>query len=298
MAGVEFGKAKGFLCSSRFHCKGEIVSSRINTIRLYAVAALILIIVGSVIMYYSFSFSTSTAGPSSASQSSSDSSPVSVVSPQWAGYVAMSNLILRESEVTGVAGSWMVPSVEPTVNNVYSSVWVGVGGYGENSLIQVGTAQQSVKGVASYYAWYETLPNLAVRLVNFTVKPGDEIAASVKLVDKNQNSWTIEITDLTSGANFSRSFVYRSSRLSAEWVVEAPSIRGNVTSLADFGSVAFTGCFATIANSTGPVSSFPGYQIVMHDSQDVQIADVSGLNAEGSGFTVNYSKPIIANNGS
>ena len=264
-----------------------MVSSRINTIRLYAVAALILIIVGSVIMYYSFSFSTSTgSGP----QSSSDSSPVSLVSPQWAGYVAMSNLILRESEVTAVVGSWRVPPVEPTANDVYSSVWVGVGGYGEKSLIQTGTAQQSVKGVASYYAWYELLPNRAVRIPDFPVMPGDEVLASVKLVDRNANSWTIEIRDLTRGTNFSKNVMYRSSRLSAEWVVEAPSLGGEITTLADFGSVTFSGAFATIANTTGAVSSFPGYQLVMHDSQDVRLVDVSGLNAEGSGFTVTYSK--------
>ena len=202
----------------------------------------------------------------------------------------MSNLILRESEVTAVAGSWRVPSVEPTANDVYSSVWVGVGGYGEKSLIQTGTAQQSVKGVASYYAWYELLPNRAVRIPDFAVIPGDEITASVKLVDKNENSWTVEIRDLTRGLNFSKIFVYRSSRLSAEWVVEAPSVGGNVTTLADFGSVTFSACFATIANSTGSISSFPGYQLVMHDSQDVRLVDVSALNAAGSGFTVTYSK--------
>src|SRR3990172_7062220 len=249
-----------------------MVSSRINTIRLYAVAALILIIVGSVIMYYSFSFSTGTgSGP----QSSSDSSPVSLVSPQWAGYVAMSNLILRESEVTAVVGSWRVPPVEPTPDAVYSSVWVGIGGYGEKSLIQTGTAQQSVKGVASYYAWYELLPNRAVRLENFTVKPGHEISASVKLADGDKNIWTIEINDLTQGSSFLRNVTYLSSRLSAEWIVEAPSLRGNITNLANFGTVTFSDCSATIGNSTGPASTFLGYQLVMNDSQDVQLVDVS-----------------------
>ncbi|HLC00043.1 MAG TPA: G1 family glutamic endopeptidase [Candidatus Bathyarchaeia archaeon] len=283
---MKYEKAKGFLCSSLFHCKGEIVSSKINTIRLYAVTSAILIILGSVIMFYSFNFSTT----QSSSSQPSDSTPVSLKSPQWSGYVVMSNLLLRESEVTIVTGSWIVPSVDPTAYDAYSSVWVGVGGYGEGSLIQTGTAQQSVKGIVSYYAWYELLPNRAVRIQNFTVLPGDEITASVKLVDPNKNIWNVEIREITRGTSFSRNFMYRSSRLSAEWVVEAPSISGEVTTLADFGSVTFSSGFATIANTTGAISSFPGYQLVMYDSQDVQLVDVSALNAEGSGFTVTYSK--------
>src|SRR3989339_1856139 len=285
---MKYEKAKGFLCSSLFHCKGEIVSSKINTIRLYAVTSAILIFLGSVIMFYSFNFSTT----QSSSPQPSDSTPVSLKSPQWSGYVAMSNLLLRESEVTIVTGSWTVPSIDPTVNDAYSSVWVGVGGYGEGSLIQTGTAQQSVKGIVSYYAWYEFLPNRAVRIQNFTVLPGDEITASVKLVDPNKNIWNVEIREITRGTSFSRNFMYRSSRLSAEWVVEAPSIGGNVTTLADFGSVTFSSGFATIANTTGAISSFPGYQLVMYDSQDVQLVDVSALNQAGSGFTVTYSKTM------
>ena len=268
--------------------------ARLSTVRLYAVASLFLIIIGTMVMYYSFNVSTADVN---SGIPFSGTTPVSLKSPQWSGYVVMSNLLLRESEVTIVTGSWIVPSVDPTVNDAYSSVWVGVGGYGEGSLIQTGTAQQSVKGIVSYYAWYELLPNRAVRIQNFTVLPGDEITASVKLVDPNKNIWNVEIREITRGTSFSRNFMYRSSRLSAEWVVEAPSIGGNVTTLADFGSVTFSGGFATIANTTGAISSFPAYQLVMYDSQDVQLVDVSALNQAGSGFTVTYSK-FVANESS
>ena len=269
-----------------FIAKGEIIFPRIKPIRIHVVTSLILIIVGSSIIYSSFNASTSQGS----STQLSDSAPVSLKSPQWAGYVAMSNLILREAEVTIVTGSWTVPSIEPTANDAYSSVWVGVGGFGEASLVQTGTAQQSVDGIVTYYAWYEFLPNRAIRIQNFTVMPGDEITASVKLIDANDHIWTVEIRDVTRGTSFSRDVMYRSSRLSAEWIVEAPSLSGNVTPLADFGSVTFSGCFATIADTTGAISSLPGYQLVMYDSQDVQLVDVSALNAGGSGFTVTYSK--------
>ena len=268
--------------------------ARLSTVRLYAVASLFLIIIGTMVMYYSFNVSTADVN---SGIPFSGTTPVSLKSPQWSGYVVMSNLLLRGSEVTIVTGSWTVPSIDPTVNDAYSSVWVGVGGYGEGSLIQTGTTQQSVNGIVDYYAWYEWLPNRAVRIRDFTVLPGDEITATLKLVNAKTNIWAIEIRDLTRGTTSSKSVVYRSSRLSAEWVVEAPSISGEVTTLADFGSVTFSGGFATIANSTGAISSFPGYQLVMYDSQDVQLVDVSALNQAGSGFTVNYSK-FVANESS
>jgi len=192
--------------------------------------------------------------------------------------------------VTAVTGLWTVPSVDPTVNDTYSSVWVGIGGYGEKTLLQTGTAQQSVKGALEYYAWYELLPNRAVRLPKVTISPGDEITASIELVDPTSNTWNLEIRDLTTGTSFSNDFKYNSSRLSAEWIVEAPSLEGTIQTLANFGEVTFSSCSATITNVTGGINSFPGYQLVMYDSQDVQLVDVSGLNSEGSRFNVTYSR--------
>lgn len=204
----------------------------------------------------------------------------------------MSNLILREAEVTYVTGSWTVPSVSATENDTYSSVWVGVGGYGEKTLIQTGTAQQSVKGVIEYYAWYELLPNLAVRLPKFKISPGDTMTAAITLVDSDSNMWNLEIRDLTTGDSFSDDFAYNSSRLSSEWVVEAPSLEGQTQTLANFGEVTFTSCSATIANTTGPVSNFPSYRLIMYDSQDVQLVTVSGFDSKGSSFNVTYSKNV------
>lgn len=246
---------------------------------------MILIVAGSAIIFTSF---TSIVDNSPGSQHSDSS--ISITSPHWSGYVVMSNLILRDKEVTTVTGSWTVPSVEPTESDVYLSIWVGIGGFGETSLIQTGTTLQNVNGSLSYYAWYELLPNNAVKIQNFTVSPGDIITASVRLINPNNNTWNIEIRNLTGGSGYSRNFIYSSSRLSAEWIVEAPLLSGELTTLANFGSVEFTDCFATITETTGVISDFPGYQLVMYDSQDNQLVDVSSLNTEGSGFTVTYSK--------
>ena len=251
--------------------------------KVYVILSVILIVVGSILLYYPLS-----SPPSPSSASPSDSSPLSMQSPQWTGYVVMSNLILRQPVVTSVRGSWTVPAVASSGEDTYSSVWVGIGGYGEKSLIQTGTLQQFVNGVPTYYVWYQLLPNRAVRILNVSVQPGDEIMASVSLVEGSVNSWSVEISDLTSGDSFQRTFSYASSRLSAEWVVESPTVSGNISTLANFGSVIFSDCYATFDNETGTASSFPGYQIVMYSQGGEQLVTVSAVNSGGSGFTVDY----------
>jgi hypothetical protein len=268
----------------------KAISSNFGAVRVYVLVALILIILGSVIII--FSFNLSSHGTSDAQPASSN--PVSLKSQQWAGYVDVSNLLLRQSEVTAVAGSWAVPAVALTASDAYSSVWVGIGGFGEQSLIQTGTEQECIGGLFNYYAWYEFLPNRAIRIQNFTVQPGDEIAASITLTRPNEDVWTVTISNLARAESFSEDFVYNSSKLSAEWVVEAPSLNGQVATLPDFGSVSMSGCSATIAGTTGGISSFPGYQLVLYDNQDVQLVDVSALNADGSGFNVTYSVKTVA----
>ncbi len=247
-----------------------------RTVRIYAVAASILIVLGAFFLFYSLSSPTS------------DSSPMSLTSPQWAGYVTMSNLLLRQPLVTSVSGSWTVPSVDAySQDDAFSAAWVGVGGYGENTLIQAGTLHGVKNGEVVYYAWYELLPNTAVRIENMHVKPGDRMTASVSLVDGSSNTWLVEITDSTNGESFSRTFGYTSSRLSAEWILERPTISGSVTTLADFSSITFTACQATIEDITGSVDIFPGYQLVMYNDQ-TQLVRVSSLSANGSSFTVDY----------
>lgn len=194
---------------------------------------------------------------------------------------------MRGRTVISVSGSWTVPAVNTSLDNTYSAAWVGIGGYGESSLIQTGTLQGIREGQPIYYAWYELLPNTAVRIQSIDVEPGDEMTASVMLVQGSDNLWKVEITDLTKNQNYTRTFRYSASRLSAEWIVERPSIGGKITNLAEFGSVTFTECLAVIDNTTGTISSFPGYKLLMY-SDEAQLVSVSSLEAGGSSFTVDY----------
>ena len=116
--------------------------------------------------------------------------------------------------------------------------------------------------------------------------------ASISLVNSASNTWLIELEDITAGERFSQEFVYNSSMLSAEWIVERPSVDSTLSILADFGSLTFTDAQATSSTGAGVISSFPFSQVIMYDRQNRQLVTVSSLTSKGSSFTVTFSGAV------
>lgn len=217
---------------------------------------------------------------------SSSSQPLT--SADWSGYSVASALTNPQPTVKSINGSWIVPSVNVSLTNSFSAVWIGVGGQFDSTLIQVGTQQDSIRGQGQYSAWYEILPADAVTIDSLSISPGDSIDASVSISNSTTDTWTIEIRDITNGQSFQKSLFYDSSMLSAEWIVERPTVSNRVGTLADFGQVTFTGCEATIGSSVGTISGFPSFRITMYNRQNRQLVSVSSLSAGSSSFAVNY----------
>ncbi len=217
-------------------------------------------------------------------------SPASYRVSHWSGYIVASDIQNRSSVVSSVSASWTVPEIKPSEKNMFSGVWIGIGGYGEDTLIQAGTEQEYINGKFVYYAWYELLPDYLVRIPNIRVQPGDTVTASISLINENTNTWSIEIADVTQSQRFKKTVIYNSSRLSAEWIVERPKVNGTFSTLANFGNVTFTGCKATIDSKAGAINNFSYAQFVMHE-QELQLVTVSPLNDDGSSFTVSYLEP-------
>jgi hypothetical protein len=254
--------------------------SKINLSKAYAIAAALMMVLGSVVIAYSITlFMASVSQPTS-------QAPIRVT--QWSGYMAASDIQTRSPVVTGVSAYWRVPEVKLSENDTFSSAWVGIGGYGESTLIQTGTHHQCVNGKVGYYAWYELLPDDVVPIMSIHIRPGDAITASISLLNENTSTWLIEISDVSRGEHFEKTVFYNSSRLSADWIVERPNVNDTVSTLADFGSVGFSECTATIEGITGGVGNFSHAQLVMVDAQNVQLVNVSQLSDEGSSFTVSY----------
>jgi hypothetical protein len=212
----------------------------------------------------------------------------SLISFDWAGYSVASNLINPQPEVTRINASWTIPLVNVSTGDSFCATWIGVGGQFDDTLIQVGTEQDSIDGQATYSAWYELLPYDAVTIDSLKILAGDVITVSISLLNATKNTWSIEIHDNTNAQSFQKSVVYNSSMLSAEWMVERPTINNRFATLADFGSITFTGCTATIGSQSGTINSFPSTQVTMYNRQNIKLVSVSSLTSTGSSFTVSY----------
>jgi hypothetical protein len=215
-----------------------------------------------------------------------------MVADNWAGYAVASDLQNPAPEVTSVNGSWTVPSVSDVGVDAFSAVWVGIGGQYDKRLIQIGTEQDWINGVAVYSARYEMLPDQSITIESMQVSAGDKMQASVTLLDSGSNLWMLVITDVTCNQSFQTNLTYYPGRLSGEWIIERPDVNGVTSTLADFGSVTFTDCQANVGGN-GSISAFQNVKIVMQQSSQggsrtVQLADVSGLTAGGTRFTVSY----------
>ena len=255
----------------------QAIVFKINNFKIMVVIAVTTFIVGAFTVFYSINLFLAS--------SSQPEEPVSVRVSQWSGYIVASDVQNRSPVVSSASASWKVPKIKPSENDTFSGVWLGIGGYGENTLIQIGTEQEYYNGEAVYYAWYELLPGYLVRIQSLHVRAGDMITASVSLVNENASTWSIELKDVTRGEEFNKVVVYNSSMLSAEWIVERPKVNGVVSTLADFGNVTFTECKATVDGVTGAIGNFSYTEFVMHD-EDTALVSVSPLNEEG--FTVSY----------
>jgi hypothetical protein len=146
-------------------------------------------------------------------------------------------------------------------------------------------------------------------LVNMTVQPGDRLSAHVAV---SGDTVTISISDLTRHATFSKRLQMSSPSVSsAEWIAEAPSRclstssrDCHILSLADFGSVTFTGASVSAGGRTGSITSGLGQVSAltleaapsfgrMYATAAEANALPGALSANGSSFTVNSKRPEI-----
>lgn len=214
-------------------------------------------------------------------------------STNWGGYAALTSLSSPQSgAVSDVKGTWIVPEVHAsTSSKTYSAAWVGIDGYSSKTVEQLGTESDWLNGSASYYAWFEMYPKRAYLISGFAVHPGDVISAEVKYIGSSK--FVLSMTNTTTGQTFSTTQkAGNASRSSAEWIVEPP-YAGGVLPLADFGTMSFSDCTATINGVTGPIGDthWQNDAITMQTSGGTVKATPSALDDTGgvSSFDVTWS---------
>jgi hypothetical protein len=208
----------------------------------------------------------------------------------WSGYIAATDFTTPTPDFVKVNASWIVPTVDSTVLG-YSSAWVGIGGKFDKTLIQVGTLQQCVSGrfgnKVQYSAWYELIPDNSIAIEGVDISPGDQVTATVTLVNSKTNEWNIRFEDNSNHQSFSINVFYTASRLTAEWILERPFINGRLGALGDFGSVTFTDCYAKTSQQLNTIGNFHYSQVRMTDQFNQQLTHVDSLKHKDT-FTVSY----------
>ncbi|MBS0655785.1 MAG: hypothetical protein JSR46_08410, partial [Verrucomicrobia bacterium] len=229
--------------------------------------------------------------------SSSSSMPHTPVdegtSLNWSGYAAATSLTKPTTgSVSYVTGTWVVPKLTATPNNSYSAAWVGIDGYSSSTVEQLGSESDWINGKQQNYVWFEMYPQGAYEIVGFPINIGDTMAAEVTYVGRN--TFELSIYNITKRSYFvvpsSYTKAANAKRSSAEWIVEAPSEGSSVLPLADFGSIKFSGCQATISGKTGTIgnSSWKDDPLTMATQSGI-VKDVpSVLTSNGASFIVTW----------
>lgn len=188
-----------------------------------------------------------------------------------------SGVVVTGSGFTEVGATWTQPAASCSSSNDLYAPWVGIDGYGSDSVEQTGVQSDCSGGGSSAVdsAWYEMYPANPVYYSN-TVKAGDSITAKVT---RSGTKYTLVETDNTQGWTKTTTKSYSGSNASAEIILESPT-----ADYPNFGKVTFTG--VTVNNKA--LSSYS--PILLDASSSAGYEDhTSAINSSG-GFTVTYEQ--------
>ena len=119
------------------------------------------------------------------------------------------------------------------------------------------------------------------------IHPGDHMSASI--VNNNNGTWTITLTDNTTGQSFTTTQAYSGPAQSAEWIEEAPTIGGHVATLANYGQTTFD---PGTVNGTNPgLVANDGGVMIQHNKQ---VSTPSNPDSDTDGFNVAYGSSAPA----
>jgi hypothetical protein len=210
-------------------------------------------------------------------------------SRNWSGYVATGG-----TSYTSVSGTWVVAKPDATVQG-HDATWVGIGGANTTDLIQAGTeATVNGDGTVTYDAWTETLPQ-STRTVSLAVSGGDTVTVSI--TEQSTALWIIEMKNVTTGKSYTTTIRYSSSKSSAEWIEEAPSVGRGIAPLDNFGTVKFTAGSAVVDGTKRTISGANAKAVTMADGANQALAIPSAIGSDGSSFSVTRTSNPGTNTG-
>jgi hypothetical protein len=194
---------------------------------------------------------------------------------------------------TAITGNWTVPTATQHTSGQAedSADWIGIGGgcvdancaVGDSTLIQTGTEQDvASNGSASYDAWYELIPAPEFEISNMTVKPGDQMHASIS--QSAPEVWDVTIQDVTQNESYSTTVPYPSTMDTAEWIEETPLEIGTNAGFAALPNLTDPAWNSLTVNGANP-NLKSSEQMQLTDSSGNVIGTPSAPNSTGNGFS-------------
>jgi hypothetical protein len=159
--------------------------------------------------------------------------PRSVSHPNqtWGGYAVTGKRPYRK-----ITGSWNIPKMDCSQGGGDASPWIGIDGWNNATVEQIGIDLDCIQGVPSYHPWVEMYPGPSDYFKE-TVHAGDTMTASVSV---SSGTWTLTESDTTTGwtSTFHRHPGIPRQQASAEAILEA--VGSGAPRVPDFHTVTFS----------------------------------------------------------
>ena len=227
---------------------------------------------------------SSSVATSSSTPAGSTSAAASAKQP-WTGYV----LVGHEVGFRQVTADFKIPVVSCTASGSKASFWIGLDGYNNGTIEQVGIST-NCDNVPEYTAWFQMWPSTIN--YQFLVHPGDSIAMSVAYVSGH---WALALKDLTDGQKFNVSEKCPSGKVCENMTAEAILEAASGSNLSSFNTTGFTEFQAVDSTGakTGLVANGDLWglaKVLMTGTNGQPLADLSTITDSGENFSFVYKQ--------
>ena len=214
-------------------------------------------------------------------------------STNWSGYAATSD----DAPVTCVEATWIQPSIScGKTSHSAISIWVGIGGFDQDNLEQVGSEVDCDLGKISHFLWHESLPHERFeQRLDLTIKAGDHVRARVRALSASR--YELAIADLTRHTSFTTTDTNSGlERNSAEWILEAPTggcpSACKILPMPNFHTFKFSGTWTTVGGIRQPLdgTGFTHVRVKMVTKNGTTRALVTSTAGDGSAFVVTWKR--------
>ncbi len=197
-----------------------------------------------------------------------------------------------------VQGDWVIPDVDAPTDNqwYYCASWIGIDGDGSGDVCQAGVECEVYRSGSSVtrniYPWWEWFPESEIAITNLPVSPGDLLTALICTSGAGATQASLFLTNRTTGASTSLTFTAPSGTSlvgnCAEWIVEAPTVDGGQSRVADYGQVFFSAADAYDGNAT--LGGGTGDNINMNNGSGTEVS--SGTLVTSTVVECQYVGPL------